>query len=120
MGNWISSNEQLTNTIEQQAQAIVELKQQVAELQKNNGSPTRPKLPSVSRKKLLVWIDKQLDDPANNITAMPDFMERQLKAQIFGMLLNMIDYILETTRIDFMGHSIKFDLFSDSNTSSKD
>jgi hypothetical protein len=50
MGNWISSNEQLTNTIEQQANAIVELKQQVAELQQSNGSHTSPKLSSVSRK----------------------------------------------------------------------
>jgi len=113
MGNWFSTHDKMQHVIEQQAQAIIELKQQISVLQQNTHPATAPKLPSVVRKRLLEWIDKQLADPENNITLMPDIIERQLKAQIFGMFLNMIDYILETTSIDFMGHKIKFDLVAD-------
>jgi len=64
----------------------------------------------ISREKILEWVDKQLDDPANNIGFIPDKIERQLKSQIFLTVLNMLDYILETTKIEMMGHQISFDM----------
>jgi hypothetical protein len=109
MGNWLSSDEELRNTIAEQKKEIQDLKQAVSQLQSPSMAIT-PKLPNVSREKIMAWVDKQLDDPDNNIGFMPDSIERKFKAQIFGMVLNMFDYMLETTKIEFMGHEIKFNL----------
>ena len=68
-----------------------------------NNAPA-PTPAQVSRAKILECIDKQLDDPNNNITLMPDCIERQLKAQIFTMFLNLLDELLLTTRMELMGH----------------
>lgn len=79
-------------------------------------SPVR--VSSVSRDHLLAWMDERIaieePDPDNWI---PDALERQLldykrqvKEEVFMMMLDTFDHILETTKIEFMGHVISFDL----------
>jgi len=115
MGNWFSSNEVLEKIIEDQKETIINLNAELAKLKleksRNFGGP----LTKISKDKLLNWIDAQLDMPENNIGFIPDKIERKLKGQIYMTVLNMLDYILETTTIDFMGHTVKFDISSEKN-----
>lgn len=107
MGNWYSNDYQ--TIINQQKRRINELETENTQLKKQKLTLSHTQ---TSRAHLMEWIDKQLDDPANNITLMPDKMERKLKAQMFGMFLNLLDYVLETTTIRFMGQEVVLDIRS--------
>jgi len=113
MGNWFSSNEILEKIIEDQKERIINLNAEIARLKLEKTRNLGGAHTQISRDKLLSWIDNQLDMPENNIGFIPDKIERKLKAQIYTTVLNMLDYILETTTIDFMGQTIKFDITSE-------
>ena len=100
MGGWWSQNEE-----------IEKLKKEIEELKQTQNQNNKPKSTDtkISRESLIQWVNNQLSDPTTNITLMPDFVERRLKVQIFEMILNMFDYILETTKVEFMGQKIVFD-----------
>ena len=65
---------------------------------------------SISRGIIEGLVDAQLDDPDKNIGWMPDGIERRLKVEIMMLVANMIDHMLETTRVEFMSHEMRFDL----------
>lgn len=120
MGNYFSAKanleeevEALKHAVETQEQTIRELRQELSHYKRLQASKVikATKTP-ISRENIMEWVDKQLDDPANNIGFIPDKIERQLKAQIFGTVLNMLDFILETTKVEIMGHQITFDIGS--------
>lgn len=74
------------------------------------GGASALKISSISREKLMAWVDDQLQNQDSNCTWIPDFAERKLKADIFAMLLGLVEHILETTKIEVMGHAIRFEL----------
>lgn len=120
MGNWFSSTAVLDKIIAEQKETITNLNAEIARLRLEKSRNLAGPLTKISREKLLSWIDNQLDMPENNIGFVPDKIERKLKTQIYTTILNMLDYILETTTVDFMGQTIKFDITSEkSNISDK-
>lgn len=119
MGSWFSSDEDLRRELEATKKINEQLRSELAEVMGvveetlQNTPATRKNsmhITSVSRKKLLQWVDHQLEKEGSNIVWMPDAVERQLKADIFSMMLNMFDHILETTKIEIMGHKVVLDL----------
>lgn len=62
----------------------------------------------VSTDALKVYIDQMLENQDLNIKYIPDFVEKQLYQNIFYLLLNLVDHIVETSQAQFLGHEIKF------------
>jgi len=56
------------------------------------------------------YIDALLADKATNIGFLPDFVERKIYANVFSILLRLIDDTLEKSEISFLGHRIVFDV----------
>jgi hypothetical protein len=74
----------------------------------------KPKIKTkVSTEQIKKYVDNMLKDPDLNIKYLPDFVERQIYKNIFKMLLQTTDHILETTKIEFLGHTVNFDVTSD-------
>lgn len=78
-----------------------------------NEQKTKKKLSDVSKEKLRIYVDKLLENTDNNISYLPDFVERQIYINVFGLALNLLDDILDTTSIKLLGHRIIFDLKED-------
>jgi len=74
--------------------------------------PTK-KIVDVSKDKLNDYIDKLLENSDTNISYLPDFVEKKIYTNILGIALNILDDILETTSINFIGHKITLDLTAD-------
>ena len=127
MGSWFSSNRNESDhardtvrirELEKQIEALTklneDLQQQVKTLREHTlraaGGNTSFKVSSISKEKLLAWVDDQLQNQESNSKWIPDFAERKLKADIFAMMLGMVDHVLETTKVEIMGHVIRFDL----------
>lgn len=120
MGSWFSScgDEALRRELK-------DLKLKVSELEDENKRLTRLltvhntefstsenslKISSVSQEIIESLVDAEMADPDHNIAWMPDGIERRLKVEIMMLVANMIDHMLETTRVQFMGHEMRFDL----------
>ena len=86
-------------------QAVISANQTVSKDKKT----TTIKPSDVSNEKINDFIDKLLKTDTN-IKYLPDFVERQIYQNILTMGLNILDDMLETTSIQFVGHEIKFDL----------
>jgi hypothetical protein len=127
MGNWFTPSSSVRDTVR-----ICELEKEIELLRKLNdelvrqiktsrehtlrvagGNTSVKVLPSVSKEKLMAWVDDQLQKQESNSKWIPDFAERKLKVDIFNMILGMVDHILETTKVEIMGHVIRFDLAQD-------
>jgi hypothetical protein len=68
---------------------------------------------NISNEKIMEWIDAEISKPENNITWMPDGVEKKLKLQIFTIFLNLIDHMLSTTKIEFINHKISINIDKD-------
>lgn len=75
----------------------------------------KKKISDISKKKIKDHVDKILENSDTNISYLPDFVERKIYENIFGIVLNLLDDILETTSIKLIGHEISFDLKEDKN-----
>lgn len=64
----------------------------------------------VSTQEIKKYVEEMLKNKDVNIKMLPDFVERKIYQNMFEMILGMVDHILETTKIDFMGHEILFDV----------
>ena len=119
MGAWFSSYDKIQELEHEliaqkkiNEQLLLEIRQLRDELIhiKTGNKPVGMSFTKISRAKIMEWVDDQLKNSEANIAWMPDYVERQLKTDIFTMLLALIDHILETTKIDFMGHEMRFDI----------
>jgi hypothetical protein len=103
-------NEALRSVNDKLANEVKSLNKKV--LQKNDINTTRSQVGAgktpVSTDALRVFIDEMLENQDLNIRYMPDFVEKQLYHNIFYLLLNLLDHIVETSQAQFMGHEIKF------------
>ncbi len=70
---------------------------------------------SISKHKIEEFVDKMLKDPNVNIGYIPDFAERKIYINIFGIILGLMDNLIDTTKVEFMGHKITFDLSNSEN-----
>ena len=70
----------------------------------------KSKLTELSKERVDAFVEELLNDENVNIKYLPDFVERQLYRNIFSLLINVIENMLDTMNIQFMGHTITFDL----------
>jgi len=105
-------NESLKEYNEQLHQKILEIDKKVNNRSNKNvdSSVPRPRLSEISKVKLEAHIEKMLKDKSINIKYLPDFVEEALYRNIFGMLLNLLDYTLETANIELLGQQLQLDL----------
>lgn len=66
----------------------------------------------VSRLKIEEFVDKMLEDENVNIKYLPDFVEKKIYINVFNLVLGLLDNLMDSTKIEFMGHHIKLDLQS--------
>lgn len=82
-----------------------------------NTSITQPtKVVDVSNEKINKYVEKILTNEETNCSYLPDFVERKIYTNIITIGLNLLDDLLETTSIKFVGHEIKFDLVQSTST----
>ncbi len=55
-------------------------------------------------------VDDLLKDENINIKYFPDWVEKQLYRNVLSLCINLMDSVLDTTNINFMGHQVTFDL----------
>lgn len=68
------------------------------------------KLSESSKERINVFVEELLNDENVNIKYLPDFVERQIYRNVFNLLINLLEHILNTINIQFMGHEVKLDL----------
>lgn len=129
MGNWFTRDSIKIYELEREVAALrqlnEELRQQIAssvgpnvshlKMLKTVGGAlpqdrTPIKVSGISHEKLMAWVDDQLKNKDSNSKWIPDFAERKLKTEIFEMILGIVEHALATTKIEVMGHVIRFDL----------
>ena len=71
---------------------------------------TRKLSSEISKKRIDSLVDELLADPDVNIKYFPDGIERQIYRNVFSIAINMLDSLVDTTSVNFMGHKLVFDL----------
>lgn len=98
----------INHNLEQELQtekeiSSTELMRDIVNKSRNTGS-------LVSKQLIHDYVNKMLENPQINIGYMPDFVEKQMYKNVFNMMLNVLDHVLETTKVELMGHEIVFDM----------
>ncbi len=68
------------------------------------------KISELSKDRIDAFVEDLLTDENVNVKYLPDFVEKQLYRNIFNMLIGILDNVMETTNVQFMGHQLKFDI----------
>lgn len=109
---------------------MIEYKQQISELQKQNKSlqqlnkELRKELHAIQHKQghaeqmpinapvsmevVKQYVSEMLEKEECNIGYIPDFVERELYEKMFTLLLGLLEHTIETTSVNFLGHEIRF------------
>lgn len=64
----------------------------------------------VNKEKIAQFVEHMLENPDINIYGFPDAIEKQIYRNVFSMLLNVLDFTLETSNVELLGHRIVFEL----------
>jgi len=56
------------------------------------------------------FVDKLLANSSINMSLMPDYIEKKLYKNVFSICLGILDTVLDTVSIEFLGHKIVVDL----------
>jgi hypothetical protein len=64
----------------------------------------------ISAEAIKEYVDQLIENEAVNIKYLPDFVERQIYHNVFNMLLNILDHVLNNSHIALFNHEIKFDI----------
>lgn len=67
-------------------------------------------LSELSETKVDEFVEKILDDSDINIGYFPDYIERKIYKNVFKILVNLLDELVDTTSIGLLGHQIKLDM----------
>lgn len=67
-------------------------------------------LSELSKIKIEQFVSQLLADEDVNIKYLPDFVEEQIYKNVFTILISLMENIFKTADIQFMGHSLKFEL----------
>ena len=68
---------------------------------------------SFSDQQIDEFVDKLLANNSINMSLMPDYIEKKLYKNVFSICLGILDTLLDTVKIEFMGHKIVIDLAAD-------
>ena len=69
----------------------------------------RPRLAKLSEKKINEFVKEILKNKNINIKYFPDFVEEKIYRNVFTILVNLLDHLIDTTSIQLLGHEINFD-----------
>ena len=86
------------------------IKKHKINLLENNNQKAKKQITEVSKDKIGHYVEKLLENSDTNISYLPDFVEKKIYTNILTVCLNLLDDMLETTSIKFVGHEIAFDL----------
>ena len=67
-------------------------------------------LSEISKHKIDEFVEELLKNENVNIGYLPDFVERQIYKNIFGVLIGLMETTLKTTSINFLGHQMSFNV----------
>ena len=67
------------------------------------------KLSKLSEHKIDEFVEEILKNKDINIGYFPDYVEKRIYKNIFTILINLLDNIVDTTSVKLLGHEIKFD-----------
>lgn len=69
-----------------------------------------PTINPISRQRIDEFVEQMLQDPAINISYLPDVVERQIYRNVFQVMLGTLDKLLHDSSIRFLGHEITMSL----------
>jgi len=112
---------------------VKELKKQILSLQEINTSlenkllqnsitknisikKEKPRLAKLSEEKINHFVKEILKDKNINIKYFPDFVEEKIYQNVFTILVNLLDHLVDTTSIKLLGHEINFDFSAENDT----
>lgn len=64
----------------------------------------------LSDKRIGEFVDKLLEDEHVNISYLPDVVERQLYINVLRLIVDVIDEVVDTSKIHVIGHEVTFDM----------
>lgn len=57
--------------------------------------------------KVSKYVDEMLKDASINIEYFPDYIERKIYRNVFNLVLNLMDHVLETTELKLFGNELQ-------------
>jgi len=108
-----------------------ELKKQIESLKKINASlekqrayeteskrisianSQKVRLSELSEQKIDEFVEEILKNKDINIGYLPDFVEKRIYKNVFTILVNLLDHVVDTTSVKLLGHEINFDFAPD-------
>ena len=112
---------ELSKTITDKDHEIYDLNKQIIALVQINNNLNNIKIKPIeqrelmtidnlSKKRITDIVDDLLKDKNININYFPDWVEKKLYYNVLTILINVLEHVIDTSKIDFLGHQITFDL----------
>jgi hypothetical protein len=68
------------------------------------------KLTDISNERINEMVERLIANKNINIPGFPDYIERHIYRNVFQILINLLDELLQTASVEFMGHQITMNL----------
>lgn len=65
---------------------------------------------SISLEKIEMFVDEMMENKSINFTMIPDYIEKKLYINVFSIVLNILDSLLDSVSVQIMGHKISIDI----------
>ena len=65
---------------------------------------------SISSEQIELFVDGLMKNKSINFSMIPDYIEKKLYTNVFTIVLNILDTILDSVNIEIMGHKIIVDI----------
>ena len=102
----VNENEELKKQIKYLKSVLQEKRKEKPRLKKVGMKIETP----ISKEAIENYVDKILENEDMNISYLPDFVEKKIYENIFSILLNLLDDIMENIQINILNHKLVFDI----------
>ncbi len=65
---------------------------------------------AISKSNINKYVENLVENKETNIAYLPDFVERQIYRNIFGMALVLFEQVIDSTSLTILGHELSFNL----------
>ena len=65
---------------------------------------------SISSEQIETFVDEMMQNKSINFSMIPDYIEKKLYVNVFSIVLNILDSLLDSISIQIMGHKISIDI----------
>ena len=65
---------------------------------------------SISSEQIETFVDEMMQNKSINFSMIPDYIEKKLYVNVFSIVLNILDSLLDSVSIQIMGHKISIDI----------